>query len=107
MINWFIKRMEKREADELAKAQAEYDAHVESINYIKSENLANYTQSINNSRYIRSSINVLTSNVHSVKGRDGAETKRKKEFLRGRIKWLSSKLIEEESMVEYYGSLSS
>jgi len=105
MINWFIKRIEKREANRLAKAQAEHEDYIRYLNHVKSENLADYTQSLKNSMYIRSSISVITSNIHSVKGRDGAETKRKKEFLRTRLKWLSNKLIEEEYMTKHYGSL--
>ena len=105
MIRWIKKIINKRKADNLARIQADYDAHIKAINYIKSENLADYTQSIKNSMYIRSSINVTTSVIHSIKGRNGAETKRRKAFLQNRIDWLSSKLIEEEYMVNYYGSL--
>jgi hypothetical protein len=105
MINWFRERRKKREAEELAIAQAEYDAEFERSSKVKAENTADYTQSIKNAMYLRSSINVTTSIVNNVKGRSGAETKNKKIFLRNRIKWMEKKLIEENGMVEFYGSL--
>lgn len=60
---------------------------------------------INNARYIRSSINVLNGVVNHATGSNATETKRKKEFLRTRLEWLKVKQIEEESMVLYYDSL--
>ncbi len=105
MIKWLKDRKEKREAAELAIAQAEYDAEVKRLAEIKAGNLADYTQSIKNAMYLQSSINVTTSIVNTAKGKDAAETRRKRDFLRGRIKWMERKLIEETAMVTYYGSL--
>jgi hypothetical protein len=60
---------------------------------------------INNARYIRSSINVLNGAVNHAKGSNAAETKRKREFLRIRLEWLKVKQSEEESMIIHYDSL--
>lgn len=105
MIQWITNRIDKRKAEELAIAQAEYDAEVKRRADEKAENIANYTQSIKNTMYLQSCINVYTSNVNNVKGKSGADTKRKKDFLRSKIEWMKKKLIEETYMVEYYGSL--
>lgn len=60
---------------------------------------------INNVRYINSYINVLTSNSNTAKGKDASSTKKKREFIRKKIEWLKTKLVEEEGMVQYYNSL--
>lgn len=60
---------------------------------------------INNARYIRSSINVLNGVVNHAKGSNATETKRKREFLVTRLEWLKVKQEEEESMILYYDSL--
>jgi hypothetical protein len=105
MIQWITDKIEKRKADEIAAQKSKRNAEVLRLAAIKSENIEDYTQSLRNTMYLRSSINVTRSNVHNVKGRSGAETKQKKEFLRGRIKWMERKLIEELEMVELFKSM--
>jgi hypothetical protein len=64
-----------------------------------------YTISIQNTTYLRSSINVHRSSLVNIKERNGAETKKKKEFMKRQIEWLERKLEEETAMVSHYSSL--
>lgn len=64
-----------------------------------------YTQSLNNVRFIRASLNTYGGIVNSVKGESPAKTRAKKQRIQQHIDWLKVKLVEEEGMVEYYRKL--
>lgn len=64
-----------------------------------------YTQSLNNVRYLRASINTYNSVVNHVKGDSPAETRTKRQNVQYRIEWLKRKLTEELGMVEYYSKV--
>ncbi len=69
---------------------------------IKIPEIELYTQTLENVRYIRSSINVLSASANYAKGDSAGETRRKRKGIRDQIEWLKEKLKEEESMVIYY-----
>jgi len=105
MIKFIKTYMKKKEAEAQAQAEADRDRKLlAKKNWIK-EIKALRLITINNARYIRSSINVLNGAVNHAKGSNAAETKRKREFLRTRLNWLKGKQSEEESMIIYYDSL--
>jgi len=60
---------------------------------------------INNVRYINSSINTISGVINHAKGANAADTNRKRKFLRNRLAWLTVKQSEEEGMTIYYDSL--
>jgi len=105
MINWIIKILDKRKANKLAIIKLERDTEYKRSFDYKLDIQELRRISINNVRYISASINVLASTLHSITGGNGAETKRRKNFTRNRIAWLTSKLPEEQGNVEYYSSL--
>jgi hypothetical protein len=61
-----------------------------------------YTQSLNNVRYIRSSLNTYNGVVNYVKGDSPAETRAKKQKMQSQIDWLKTRLAEEEFMSQHY-----
>lgn len=63
------------------------------------------TQSIENVRYIKAYINTLRGNIHTMKGESAAETKRKREQAKVKLKWLDSKLSEETCHAHHYARL--
>jgi len=87
-------RIDQRRA-RTTKAKANWIKELKSLRLI----------TINNARYIRSSINVLNGVVNHAKGSNAAETKRRREFLLNRLEWLKVKQSEEESMIIHYNSL--
>lgn len=102
MINWIKRKIEEnRQAEQAAARAAQLKAaqlRAEKEKELRELRLI----TIQNKMYLTSSINVYTSNVNNIKGRNGAETKRRKEFLTQKIKWMTEKLEEETSMVSYY-----
>lgn len=64
-----------------------------------------HTQSIKNVNYLRASINTMNGVVNYVKGESISETRLKKARMQNQINWMKEKLVEEEAMVKYYGSL--
>ena len=105
MINWITNIIERQQERKLAILQSEYDEEYRKRAEHKSDIQALRLISINNIRYIRSSINVLTSTLHSIKGNNGAETRKRREFTRKRIDWLTNKLPEEEGNSIHFSSL--
>jgi hypothetical protein len=103
MINWFSKIQNEYKRDELHKETLRLhqlqDKKLAQIKEVKELQLI----TINNVRYIKAYLNTLHSVVNYVKGNDVLETKRKKEWAKSNIKWLQSKLLEEESMILHWG----
>jgi len=64
-----------------------------------------YTQSLNNVRHLRASINTYNSVVNYIKGDSPAETRTKRQNVQYRIDWFKKKLTEELGMVEYYAKV--
>lgn len=71
----------------------------------KEESQEYLTQSLNNVRYIKATINTLNSRANFAKGDTAGETRKIRANIRERLKWYESKLKEEQAMVEYYSSL--
>lgn len=64
-----------------------------------------YTQSLVNVRHISSTLKVLDSIQHTVKGDSAADTRKKRESAKARIEWYKRKLTEEKAMVKYFADL--
>jgi hypothetical protein len=102
MINWIKGKIEDRKRADHAAAKARLDRQIQLRAKQKEELKELRLITIQNRMYLTSSINVYTSVVNSIKGRNGAETKRRKEFMNKRIQWMTVKLEEETAMISYY-----
>ena len=112
IVNWIneqIKHFKEVEALEL-KRKEQMLRHIELQNAQKIEDERNELIdlrriTINNVRYINSYMNTLKSNLNSAKGRNASETRKKRDWIRGKIGWLENKLTEEIGMISHYDSL--
>ena len=98
--NWKEKREREAEARAEAEAKAKKEARAKALQYFTEL----FTQSINNVRYIKASMNTISGMMNSIKGRNAGDTKRRKEAMRSQLKWYERKLQEERAMVHYYAS---
>ena len=57
---------------------------------------------INNVRYLRSYISTLRSMSNTIKGASAAETRKKRDWAKSQVKWLETKLKEEQYMEVYW-----
>ena len=84
------------------RLKAKQEAERIRIEKLKSDLTADITITCGNINYIKSYTNVLSMNLHTSKGGSAAETRRKRDWIRTKIEWLSNKLTEETAMLEYY-----
>ncbi len=104
MINWYNNWKNQKHQDQEEERLVEQLAR-EKARYAKLKELSELRLiTLNNVRYIGSYINTLYSVVNCMKGNNAAETKRKREGARKKLKWLESKLIEEKGMLIYWES---
>ncbi len=104
MIDWIndiikSKREQVRLADQ-AKEVLHKQALQEKISELK--DLRRIT--INNVMYLKSYLNTLRSVVNCMKGASAAETRKKRQGARDQIKWVETKLKEEELMEIYWAN---
>lgn len=96
--NWKTKRELEARAKAEAEAKAKREARAKALEYFTEL----FTQSLNNVRYIKASMNTISGMMNSIKGRSVGDTKRRKEAMRAQLKWYENKLKEERAMVHYY-----
>lgn len=94
-----------RELEARAKAEANAKAKAEARAKAKKYFTELYTQSLNNVRYIKASMNTISGMMNSIKGRSVGDTNKRKDAMRSQIKWYEVKLQEERGMVRYYANL--
>lgn len=102
MLKWINNILEQKqkqqELDAETKRQMQAQARKERVEELIDLRLI----TINNVRYLRSYINTLRSVSNTMKGETAGETRKKRAAARSQIKWLETKLKEEQAMEIYW-----
>jgi len=102
MLKWINDILESRQEQQRLADQAKdllaYKAKQEKLEELR--DLRRIT--ITNVMYLKSYLNTLRSVANCMKGSNAAETRKKRQGAKAQIKWLETKLKEEENMEIYW-----
>jgi len=102
MLKWIKDIIESKQEQERLADQAK-EVLVQQANKEKLTELIDLKRiTITNARYLRSYLNVLRSVSFTTKGASAAETRKKRQWAKDKIKWVETKLKEEEAMEIYF-----